>query len=234
MSWELFYLICFVAGFVFSVLSFLSGALHLHLPIPKHFHFGHFGGGGRAGGGHGLGHGGAHGATGSHGPAGHGHSSAAKARGGANFPIVNPMTLAAFLTWFGATGYLMEHFRHVWILAGLGLSSLAGLAGASIIFWFAAKVLMAHDYSLDPLDYEMIGVLGRVSSSIRPEGTGEIIFIQKGARKGCPARCESGEVLPKGLEVVVTRYEQGVAYVRPWDELADSAGIPTEQEQIKD
>jgi hypothetical protein len=227
MSWELFYLICFIAGFVFSVLSFLSGAMHLHLPIPKHFHFG---GGGHAGAGHGAGHGPVRG----HAPAGHGHAPAAKGHGGGHFPIVNPMTLAAFLTWFGATGYLMEHFRHIWVLGGLVLSSLAGMTGASIVFWFVAKVLMAHDYTLDPLDYEMVGVLGRVSGIIRSEGTGEIIFIQQGARKCSAARSESGESLPKGLEVVVTRYEHGIAYVRPWSELADSAGIPGEQEQMKE
>lgn len=218
MNWELFYLICFAVGFLFSVLSFLAGATHLHLAVPKHFHLG-------------TGH------ISVHAPAGPGHGQGTAARGhtkssgGARFPLVNPMTLAAFLTWFGGTGYLLEHLRHIWVFAGLVLSSLAGLAGASIVFLFVAKVLMAHDYALDPLDFEMVGILGRVSSSIRPDGTGEIIFIQQGSRKGCAARSESGESMPKGLEVVVTRYEQGIAYVRPWSELADSAGIPTDQEQ---
>lgn len=234
MTWELFYLICFAIGFVFSVLSFLAGTMHL--PLPKHFHFG---GMGHAGGGHlHIGHGAAGGHAPGHAP---GHSAArgqvkTGSRGprGSDFPVLNPMTTAAFLTWFGGTGYLLEHLRHIWVFAGLVLSSLAGLVGAAIVFLFVAKVLMAHDYALDPLDYEMVGVLGRISGSIRPEGTGEIIFIQQGARKACAARSESGESLPKGLEVVVTRYERGVAYVKPWTELADSAGIPTEQEQINE
>jgi membrane protein implicated in regulation of membrane protease activity len=243
MTWEFFYLICFVIGFVFSVLSFLAGTMHL--PFAKHFHFGGMAHGSHAGlGGHATV---AHAPVGSHGPVGHGaagshapaHGSAAKGQirsggRGSDFPFLNPMTLAAFLTWFGGTGYLLEHLRHIWVFAGLGLSAIAGLAGASIVFLFVAKVLMARDYTLDPMDYEMVGVLGRISSSIRPEGTGEIIFIQQGSRRGCAARTESGESLPKGLEVVVTRYEKGVAYVKPWTELADSAGIPTEQEQTKE
>ena len=221
-NWELFYLICFVAGFLFSLLSFLSGTLHM--PVPKHFHIG------------GMGHGSGSG----HGAAGHapGHATAAKGHvkggtKGSHFSFFNPMTLAAFLTWFGGTGYLLEHLRHLWVFAGLVVSSMAGLAGAAVVFLFVAKVLMAHDYTLDPLDYEMVGILGRISNSIRNEGTGEIIFIQQGTRRGCAARSESGESLPKGLEVVVTRYEHGIAYVRPWNELADSAGIPTEEEQTK-
>jgi selenocysteine lyase/cysteine desulfurase len=68
----------------------------------------------------------------------------------------------------------------------------------------------------------MVGVLGTVSSSIRPSGTGEMIFLQKGIRRAAPARGEDEAIIPSGTEVVVTRYEHGIAYVRPWDELAKS------------
>ena len=223
MGWELFYLICFAAGFIFSLLSFLSGATRLHLHVPKHIHFSSTG--------HGLGHGHLPG----HGPGqGAAKGSAAKSARGAHFSFFNPMTFAAFLTWFGGTGYLLERWRHVWIFAGLVLSTGAGLVGASIVFGFVAKVLMKNERDLDPLDYEMVGVLGRVSSPIRSGGTGEMIFTQEGVRRPCAARCETGESLPRGAEVVVTRYEGGVAYVKPWSELADSAGIAAIEEQTKE
>jgi membrane protein implicated in regulation of membrane protease activity len=209
MNWELFYLICFVVGFAFSVISFLSGTLHSHVHLPKHLHFG--------GGGHGTAHG-----------AGHTHGA-----GGAHFSFFNPMTAAAFLTWFGGAGYLLVHLRHIWVYAGLALAALAGLIAAAIVFWFVAKVLMANEQDLDPLDYDMIGVLGYISSTIRKGGTGEMIFVQLGVRKPCAARSESGDAVAKGEEVVVTRYEQGVAYVRRWDELADSAGVLPKQEVSK-
>ena len=226
MNWETFYLICFATGFLFSVFSFLGGAFNLHLP--KFFHLGHgFGGHGHVGVGHG------------HGTLGHGHGSVVKhgagprAAKGQHFSFFNPMTLAAFLTWFGGTGYLLEHMRHMWVYAGLAISTLAGLAGASLVFWFVAKFLMAHDYSLDPLDFEMVGVLGYVCSSIREGGTGEIIFTQQDIRRVCAARCEeSGCFLNKGTEVVVTRYDRGVAYVRPWDELAGTGEALASHERI--
>jgi len=210
MNWELFYLICFVVGFAFSVISFLSGTLDSHVHIPKHFHFKH----GPA-----------------HGP-GHAHGTHCGASG-AHFSFFNPLTLAAFLTWFGGAGYLLVHLRHIWVLAGLALASAAGLVAAGIMVLFVAKVLMANEKELDPLDYDMIGVLGRVSSSIRSGGTGEIVFAQEGVRKPCAARSETGGPLAKGEEVVVTRYERGVAYVRRWDELADSAGVSLKQESRK-
>ncbi len=200
MNWELFYLICFVVGFAFTAISFLSGTLHFHFHFPGHVHT--------------VGHG-----TGS----GHGTSHAPGHGSGAHFPFFNPMTLAAFLTWFGGTGYLLEHLRHIWVFAGLVLASAAGLLGASIVFVFVAKVLMARERDLNPLDYEMVGVLGKVSVSIRSRGTGEIIFAQEGVRKTCAARSEDGSPFAKGEEVLVTRYERGVAYVQRWEDFENSA-----------
>ncbi len=215
MNWELFYLVCFVVGFSFSVLSFLGGLHRFNFHLPKHLSLG--------GAGHGAAHGVAHGA-GTHGNATAHHAQAGHAAvQGGHFPFFNPMTMAAFLTWFGGTGYLLVHLRHIWIFAGLSLASLAGLAAASIVFLFVAKVLMANERDLDPLDYEMVGVLGRLGCPIRAGGTGEIIFAQEGVRKPCAARSENGESLAKGEEVVVTRYERGVAYVRRWEDLTNPA-----------
>jgi len=220
MNWELFYLVCFVVGFTFSVFSFVGGLSRFHFHLPKHFHFG-----GHAGG-HVAGHVGGH--AGHVGHAGQAHASHGAKSGATSghFPIVNPMTLAAFLTWFGGTGYLLVHLRHIWVFAGLAFSSLAGATGAALVFWFAAKVLMARDFEMDPMDYEMVGVLGRVSSSVREAGTGEIIFVQQGVRKPCAARSDDGQALMKGEEVVVTRYERGIAYVRKWDDLTNPAAAP--------
>jgi membrane protein implicated in regulation of membrane protease activity len=200
MNWETFYLICFVVGFAYTAFSFLSGTLHFHVHVPHHFH-----------GGHGAGH---------HGGGSH-HSS---------FGIFNPMTIAVFLAWFGGTGYLLVHLRHIWVFAGLALSTLSGVIGAGIVFVFAAKYFMAHESSLDPMDFEMVGVLGKVSGRIRGSGTGEIIFVQEGVRKACAARSEEGDEIARGEEVVVTRFDQGVAYVRRWNELAEKAGVMPAEE----
>lgn len=205
MNWELFYMMCFVVGFLFTAFTFLSGTLHVHFHLPGHGHF-HVGGRGGARG-----------------------SARGGARGG--FSFINPMTIAVFLAWFGGTGFLLVHLRHIWVFAGLALASTAGIAGASIVFYFVAKFLMAEDHTLDPADFEMVGVLGQVSDVIRKGGTGEIIFAQQGQRKACAARGEEAEEIDRGEEVVVTRYESGVAYVRRWDELAERVGILPEGEK---
>ena len=136
-------------------------------------------------------------------------------------PWFNMGTIAAFLAWFGGTGYLLEHYYAVWFIAALGIATISGLGGASIVFWFLAKVLMSREEALDPADYDMVGVLGKLSIPIRPGGTGELIYAQGGTRRVAGARAESGAAISKGAEVVVTRYEKGIAYVRRWDELSD-------------
>ncbi|MEO8595667.1 MAG: hypothetical protein ABI759_20275 [Candidatus Solibacter sp.] len=128
-------------------------------------------------------------------------------------------TLAAFLAWFGGTGYLLSHYYGVWFAVALGVSIMSGLGGASAVFWFLAKVLMKHEESLDPADYEMVGVLGKLTMPIRAGGIGELVYTQGGTRRVAGARAESGAAIPKGVEVVVTRYEKGLAYVREFDEL---------------
>ena len=73
---------------------------------------------------------------------------------------------------------------------------------------------------MDPADFEMVGVLGRLCVPIREGGTGELIYSQMGTRRVCGARSDDGGAMAKGTEVVVTRYEKGIAYVRLWSEMS--------------
>lgn len=184
MTWSDFYLLCFFVGFLFSLVSMVSGHVHLHF---------HHGGGG-------------------HGHGGHAH-------GGSEVSPFNFGTGAAFLAWFGGAGYLATNYYRTWVGTALIIALISGLAGASIVFWFLAKVLMGREEQLDPANYEMVGVLGTISGSIRKGGTGEILFSQEGSRRAAAARSEDGNPIPRGVEVVVTRYENGISYVRRWEEM---------------
>jgi hypothetical protein len=67
-------------------------------------------------------------------------------------------------------------------------------------------------------DYRYEGAIGTVSVPIRAGGTGEIIFEQNGVRKCAGARAADGKALERGAEVVMSRYENGIAYVERWTE----------------
>ena len=208
MSWTNFYLICFVVGFSLSVLMFLTGGLHWHLPF--RWHLPHAG---LQHGTHVAGHAGPY--------AGHDFSAHAHTTGHANVSPVNLLTLSAFVTWFGGTGYLLTRYYGIFGVLAAGFSTLSGLAGAGVVFWFMAKVLLASDEQENLGDYQMLGALGRISSEIREQGTGEIVFSQGGMRHVAGARSEDGRAIPRGSEVIVTRYEKGIAYVRRWEEMSN-------------
>ncbi len=140
----------------------------------------------------------------------------------ADMPWFNFGTIAAFLAWFGGTGYLLQRYYSVWFVVTLGVSILSGIGAAAIVFLFLAKVLMKREAALDPADYDMVGVLGKLNIPIRVGGTGELVYSQEGTRRVSGARSEDGTAIPKGAEVIVTRYEKGIAYVRPWEDPMDA------------
>ncbi len=197
MTWQNFYLTCFLLGFSLSLVSFLLGALNLH---GGHFFHGH-------------------GAHAGHGPAAHGHLPHGHAADAGVSPY-NFATITAFLAWFGGAGFLLTRFGGFWGISALAIALLTGLAGGAVMFWFMAKVLWSPHENLDPDDYDPIGLIGIVSSSIREGGTGEILFPQAGARRTAGARSETGCAIPRGVEVVITQHKNGLVYVRPWAELS--------------
>jgi hypothetical protein len=223
-----FYLICFGVGFLFVFVSLFLGLSHdtLHLPGMSHLDVGH-GQMGDAGQAHlgGLDHAGAaleghlsearigengvasERATGS-GTAGH--------HAGGISPI-NLSTIMAFLTWFGGAGYILRVYTGMLGLVSLVAACLAGLAGGAVIFFFLARILYPGQRFLDPADYRIEGTVAQVTVSIRPEVVGEIVYCKGGSRRSEGARSLDGKAIEHGTEVVIVRYEKGIAYVEPWN-----------------
>ncbi len=70
-----------------------------------------------------------------------------------------------------------------------------------------------------------------MSSTIRPDGVGELIYVRDGARRPVCARSEDSSLIQRGEEVVVTRFEKGVAYVRTWEAMLNQPSVPTLKEK---
>ncbi len=133
---------------------------------------------------------------------------------------VNGFTITAFLCWFGGAGYLMHHSSIFAAPLVFLLAVLSGVAGAALLWAVLFKVLLPRERILTPEETEMAGVLGHVSDTIRDgAGPGEIIYSQTGARRAAAARSADGSLIERGTEVIVIRYERGIAYVRRWDDL---------------
>ncbi len=186
-SWSDVYLFCFLVGAALSVLSFLAGAIHLHLPFKMHVHF-------------------------------HVHSHGASHGGGAHISWFNASTVLAFLAWFGGVGYLLTKYSHVQTFFVVGIATFAGMAAGWVVLRFLVKLAGVTDQPLRESDRRVVGALGTVSITIRENDTGEIIFPLGGSRRCSGARSEDGKPIERGAEVVVERYEKGIAYVKRWEE----------------
>jgi len=204
MTWESFYLVCFLVGLFLSALTLLGGmghfgGSHVHVPhLPHATHLPHAG----------------------HIPqAGHvAQGGTRMSHGAATVPWWNAFSIMIFLCWFGAAGYLLTRYGSLVAAVVVVLAGICGLAGGAIIFLFLTRVLMPHEHELTADETEVVGAVGHVSSAIRPSGTGEIVYEQLGALRSAPARSEDGVPISKQEEVFVVRYEKGIAYVRRWED----------------
>ena len=191
--WEGFYFACFVAGLLLSVVSLLGGMghLHWHLHLPHGTHLPHVGAS---------------------------HTGGSGSPGGNTVPWWNAFSIMVFLCWFGAAGYLLTRYGSLVAGLVLVLAGLCGLVGGALIFLFLTKVMLPHERELTAEETSVTGVVGQVSAAIRAGGTGEILYEQMGARRSVPARAETGAGIERGEEVFVIRYEDGIAYVRRWED----------------
>jgi membrane protein implicated in regulation of membrane protease activity len=196
MTWADFYLFCFLIGFALSLLSFLAGAVHLHVPAKLHVHLP---------------------AQALHGKAIAGLRGG-QAHAGGGISWLNASTILAFLAWFGGTGYILTRNSHLVATLSLLVSSAVGLVGGWMVFAFMARIVRISERQMDDWDYRLEGSVGTLSSAIRENGVGEITFERNGAIKSASARSEDGMPLPKGAEVVISRYENGIAFVERWED----------------
>lgn len=146
---------------------------------------------------------------------------------GPHLSAFNGFTIAAFLCWFGGAGYLLDRFSPLFTPLIVLAAIAAGLVGASILYGLLFKLLLPRERVLSSEDTRMEGTLAHVSGEVRAhDGIGEILFSQTGARRSAPARSEDGSHIPRGTEVVVLRYERGVAYIRPLNDLSSDSLSP--------
>src|SRR5579871_2098522 len=122
MTWSDFYLVCFLAGFFLSVLSFVAGAVHIDLPFKLGLPF----------------HLWQHGAAPPHGS-------------GTHISWFNASSAMAFLAWFGGTGYLLTRHSRLVGLVILVLSTSAGLAAGWSVFRFMVKLVSGSDQPMSKI-----------------------------------------------------------------------------------
>lgn len=229
------YLICFLAGVGFSALSLLTMFAH-----GIHFHHG-----GTQLHGHGPaphGHAPAPQGAGQPGAAQHGVAAGPKTAPHAQSQNVVKLTaqkavaevaqasatatpwllrfnitaLVLFLAIFGGVGLLLEDKHELASMLTAAIAVVCGFAGSTVVSRLLG-VIIAREHPLEPVTFT--GTVAQVTMPIREgDGTGEIIYTLEGTRRCSGARSDDGRAIGKGAEVVIVRYDKGIAYVASFDE----------------
>jgi membrane protein implicated in regulation of membrane protease activity len=170
------YAACLALGLLFTIISAVAG----------HFFGGHD----------------VHGdvGTGGHAEAGYDHS------GVPGISFFSPTVLACFVTAFGACGLILnkvEATRSPWISAPV--SALAGVLMALIAFALFNFMFKQTQSSSESRVATLVGQTASIITPIPPNGVGEIAYIQGGCRYTAPARTETGNAVPAGKPVRITR-----------------------------
>jgi membrane protein implicated in regulation of membrane protease activity len=184
------FVICFLVGVGVSAVSLFASFLHLHHGGIR-FHFHHHAGGGS----HSL------------------LKNASEFFGS----LFNLAAITMFLAWFGGVGLLLEERTRLATALVVVLAAVAGVTGAAAIIRIV-QAMRRQEHPLQPI--QLVGTVGKLTIPIREGGTGEIVYTIDGKRRCSGARSDEAQrPIARGAEVVITRYDKGIAYVCEFDRM---------------
>lgn len=132
-------------------------------------------------------------------------------------PHLNLPALAAFMVVFGAVGYLVFRNSTLGSLPITAIASVSGVAG-----WLGMTFLMAK-WALRPGDpnahEEAEAIQGQPAEVVKPissSSLGSIRYQKNGRDHESPARGITAVNLPSGADVIIDRFDNGVAVVEDW------------------
>lgn len=128
--------------------------------------------------------------------------------------------VSAFAITFGTAGYLLTRPGRMNAAAGIIVALLIGtIAGAFAVRLVRRAAAFVPEHDPDDPRYVLQGHVATVTAPIGPGGDGEITYVVEGTRHTVRARGLDGSIADRGVEVVIERIEDDVAYVEPWVEV---------------
>lgn len=128
--------------------------------------------------------------------------------------------LSAFATTFGAAGYLLTRPGRFGTAVGTIVALVIGtVAGAFAVRLVRRVAAFVPEHDPDDPRYVLQGHVATVTAPIGQNGDGEITYVVEGTRHTVRARGLDGSTADRGVEVVIERIEDSIAYVEPWVEV---------------
>ena len=143
-----------------------------------------------------------------------GHGAPDLAHADTNVPSLSPVTIASFVTAFGAFG-IIASAGFAWS-AGLSVvvAAVGGLVMAAIAHFAFGYFLIAPQGSSEVTQQDIVGATAEVTTPIPVGGLGEVAFVAQGGRVTYPARSLDRIALPRGTTVTIVEMVGSVVNVR--------------------
>lgn len=128
---------------------------------------------------------------------------------------VSPLTIATFVTAFGATGLIATGLFKASDRSSLIWASLGGVLFSALIYIGFTYLFIKPQGSSEVRVSELAGTIAEIITPIPENGLGEIAFVAQGGRVTYSARHYQNGQVARGTPVRILRIVGGVAYVEP-------------------
>jgi hypothetical protein len=135
-----------------------------------------------------------------------------------HLPSLSPITIASFITAFGAFGLIGLGLFDATVRGSLGWAVGGGLVIAVIAHFAFGYFLIAPQGSSEVRMRDIQGNQAEVITPIPADSVGEIAFVAQGGRITYTAKSNNHQAISRGTTVIIDNVIGGVAIVHPQDE----------------
>jgi membrane protein implicated in regulation of membrane protease activity len=128
---------------------------------------------------------------------------------------ISPLTIATFITAFGAIGLVSINLFSASDRASLLWAALGGFAFSLLVYFGFTYLFIKPQGSSEVRVAELAGRTAEVITPIPADGLGEVALVSQGGRVTFSARSTHGVSLSRGMTVRVKRVSGGIAFVEP-------------------
>ncbi len=130
-------------------------------------------------------------------------------------PSLSPVTIASFVTAFGAFGLIATGLFDASARTSLLWAGAGALVVAAIAHFAFGYFLIAPQSSSEVTAQQIIGATGEVTVAIAPGRPGQVAYIARGARVTAIARSADDQPIPRGTLVTIEGIVGNTVIVRP-------------------
>lgn len=131
--------------------------------------------------------------------------------------FLSPVLILSFITFFSATGYILELVTPLHSLLIIAISLTVSFILDTLLNVFILIPLSTAEESLGYTEDSLKGRVGKVIIPIPENGFGELIIESKFGMISKPAAEIESRAIAEGEEVLVLEVKNGVLYVVPYE-----------------